>query len=68
VILQLKTGTYFGLKQVGTATWKFIQEPHTVKEIYQEILARYEVDSQRWQQDLYGLLEEMRAADLIEIK
>jgi hypothetical protein len=68
VILQLKTGTYFGLNQVGTATWEFIQEPHTVKEIYQEILTRYEVDSQRWERDLYALLEEMRAADLIEIK
>ena len=68
MILQLETGNYFRLNQVGTATWEFVQESHTVREIYLEILARYEVDSQRWERDLYGLLEEMREAELIEIK
>ena len=68
LILQLQTGNYFRLNQVGTATWEFMQESHTVREIYLEILGRYEVDSQRWERDLYGLLEEMREAGLIEIK
>jgi Coenzyme PQQ synthesis protein D (PqqD) len=68
LILQLETGKYFRLNEVGAATWGFIQESHTVREIYLEILARYEVDSLRWEQDLYGLLNEMREAELIEIK
>jgi Coenzyme PQQ synthesis protein D (PqqD) len=68
LILQLQTGHYFRLNQVGTATWEFMQESHTVREVYLEILARYEVDSQRWERDLCGLLEEMREAELIEIK
>jgi hypothetical protein len=68
LILQLETGNYFRLNQVGTATWEFMRESHTVREIYLEILARYEVDAQRWERDLYGLLEEMREAELIEIK
>ena len=68
LILQLQTGKYFRLNQVGTATWEFIQESHPVREIYLEILARYEVDSLRWERDLYGLLEGMREAELIEIK
>jgi hypothetical protein len=68
LILQLETGNYFRLNPVGTATWEFIQESHTVREIYLEILARYEVNSQRCERDLYGLLEEMREAGLIEIK
>jgi hypothetical protein len=68
LILQLETGTYFRLNEVGAATWEFIQESHTVREIYLEILARYEVDSLRWERDLYGLLKEMMEAELIEIK
>jgi hypothetical protein len=68
LILQLQTGHYFRLNQVGTATWEFMQESHTVREVYLEILARYEVDSQRWERDLCWLLEEMREAELIEIK
>jgi len=68
LILQLETGNYFRLNQVGTATWEFIQESHTVREIYLEILARYEVDSLRWERDLYGLLEGMREAELIEVE
>jgi Coenzyme PQQ synthesis protein D (PqqD) len=68
LILQLQTGHYFRLNQVGTTTWEFMQESHSVREIYLEILARYEVDSHRWERDLYGLLEEMREAELIEIK
>jgi hypothetical protein len=67
LILQLQTGNYFRLNQVGTATWELIQESHTVREIYLEILGRYEVDSLRWERDLYGLLEGMREAELIEI-
>ncbi len=67
LILQLETGNYFRLNQVGVALWEFMQESHTVREIYLEILARYEVDSQRWERDLYGLLKEMREAGLIEI-
>ncbi|MGC1380624.1 MAG: PqqD family protein [Candidatus Baltobacteraceae bacterium] len=68
LILQLETGKYFRLNQVGTATWEFMQESHTVREIYLEILGRYEVDSRRWERDLYVLLKEMREAALIEIK
>jgi hypothetical protein len=68
LILQLQTGHYFRLNQVGTATWEFMQESHTVSEVYLEILARYEVDPERWERDLYGLLEEMREAELIDIK
>jgi hypothetical protein len=67
LILQLETGNYFRLNQVGTATWEFMQESHSVREIYLEILSQYEVDSQRWERDLYGLLKEMRGAGLIEI-
>jgi hypothetical protein len=68
LILQLETGNYFRLNEVGAATWEFIQESHTVREIYLEILTRYEVDSLRWEQDLYGLLNEMWDAELIEIR
>ncbi|PLZ30345.1 PqqD family protein, partial [Fischerella thermalis WC542] len=42
VILNLKSGVYHGLNEVGTLIWNLIQTPKTVKDIKAAILAEYE--------------------------
>ncbi|MER3490959.1 MAG: PqqD family protein [Mastigocladus sp. ERB_26_2] len=68
VILNLKSGTYHGLNEVGTLIWNLIQTPKTVKDIKAAILAEYEVEAERCDRDLLKLLEDLLAAELINIQ
>ncbi len=68
VILNLKSGTYYGLDGVGVRVWHLIQEPKTVSDIRDAILAEYEVEPARCEQDLLALLQDLAAEGLIEIR
>lgn len=66
VILHLTTGVYHGLDQVGSRVWELIQQPRTFREIYNVLLAEYEVDDATCERDLRELLEQLEKANLIE--
>ncbi|BBD59608.1 hypothetical protein NIES2109_23960 [Nostoc sp. HK-01] len=68
VILDIKSGAYYGLNQVGASIWNFIQSPKTIKEIQDAILAEYEVEAEVCKLDISDLLEDLAAKGLIEIK
>lgn len=66
-ILNLKSGIYFGLNNVGNSIWKLIQEPKTVKEIKESILEEYDVDPDLCRNDILEILQELSTHGLIEI-
>ncbi len=68
VILDLKSGVYHGLNEVGARIWDLIQQPKAVKNIKQMLLQEYEVEPERCDRDLMALLQELKAAGLIEVK
>ncbi|MBD2605340.1 PqqD family protein [Scytonema hofmannii FACHB-248] len=68
VILNLKTGVYHGLNEVGALIWNLIQEPKAVRDIKQMLLQEYEVEDQQCDRDLRALLEDLLAAGLIDVK
>jgi Coenzyme PQQ synthesis protein D (PqqD) len=68
VILNLKTGIYHGLNEVGALIWTLIQEPKIVKDIKQTLLLEYDVETQQCDSDLIALLESLLAAGLIDVK
>jgi Coenzyme PQQ synthesis protein D (PqqD) len=68
VILNLKTGTYYGLNAVGSSVWLLIQEPKTVQHLCEAILQEYDVDPQTCEQDVKTLLTDLLSAQLVEIK
>ena len=68
VILDLKSGIYYGLDAVGTFIWGLIQEPRGMGEIALAVLEEYAVEHQRCVEDLKGLLTEMAARNLIEVR
>jgi hypothetical protein len=67
VILNLETGTYYGLDAVGTRMWKLVQEQGRVDAVLEALLQEYEVEPARCEQDLLGLLHKLNAKGLIEI-
>jgi Coenzyme PQQ synthesis protein D (PqqD) len=68
VILNLKSGTYYGLNELGSVIWEFIQEPKTVADICESILQEYEVDAETCESSVQALLSDLINAQLVEIR
>lgn len=68
VILNLESGIYYGLNEVGAYIWRLISEPMVVGEIQEAILKKYDVSAELCEPDLLALLEDLAAHDLIEFK
>ena len=77
--LELKSGTYFGLDEVGATIWNLIAQPRRVIEIRDALLSEYDVDAERCGRELIELLDtlerfwrnpqhRMTQRDLIAIK
>ena len=67
-ILNMKNSVYYGMNPVGTRVWKLLQQPRSVIELRDAVLEEYEVEAERCERDLLGLLEKMRSEGLIEVR
>ncbi len=67
-ILNVKSGVYYGLDPVGARIWTLIQQPRSVDELRETLLNEYDVEPERCEGDLLGLLEKLLAEGLIEVK
>jgi hypothetical protein len=67
VILDLASGTYFGLDPVGGRIWQSMSEGRTLAEVCAAMLAEYEVTPEDIERDVLRLAEELRAKQLIDI-
>lgn len=68
VILNLETGTYYGLHGVGGRIWSFLEEPRSVAAIKEAILAEFDVEPEQCLADLMELLGDLAEAKLIVIR
>lgn len=67
VILNIETGIYSGLDQVGTTIWNTLAEPATFVNLKKRIMADYEVSEQRCSDDLSVFLDELLKNRLITL-
>lgn len=67
VLLNLKTGNYFGLDPIGTRAWELILEHHSLERVHSALLEEYDVDSDSLAQDLLTLVTEFRLKGLVEV-
>jgi hypothetical protein len=68
VLLNLRTGRYFGLDQVGTRMWTVLTTAESLQAAYDALLAEYEVDGHRLDQDLRTLVEKLVEHGLLEVR
>jgi hypothetical protein len=68
VILNLRTGVYYGLDSVGARIWALLQEPRRASEVIEIVLDEYDVERNQCELDLLNLLTELEARDLLEIQ
>ena len=68
VILDVKSGIYYGLNEVGARVWNLIQEARSVSEVCAILLEEYEVDPERCEHELLLLFQDLATKGLIEVK
>jgi hypothetical protein len=68
VILNLKTGVYQGLNEVGARIWALIQQPLAVSDIQQTLLQEYEIEPSTCLIDIFTLLQHLQAVGLVEVQ
>ena len=65
VILDVATGTYFGLDTVGARIWELMTEERTLAEICDLMLEEYEVSRDELEGDLKRLAQDLADQGLI---
>ena len=68
VILNLKSGEYFGLDPVGARIWSWLETPQAVVQLRDRLVEDYKVDSDQIERDLFALLTQLVDEGLIEVR
>ena len=67
-VLNLKTGVYYGLDEVGASVWKLLAEPRRIDEIVDALIGEYEVDREACLRDVMALVGELAVRGLVEVR
>lgn len=68
IVLNPRSGVYFGLDSVGSEIWNLIQQERSVSEINEMLLAEYDVHADQCAKDVLVFLSQLTENDLIEVK
>jgi hypothetical protein len=66
-LLDKTTGNYIGLDPVATSIWRLLAQPRDLAELVAGIVAEYEVDEQRAQDDILSFLKLLETAELVKV-
>lgn len=67
VLLNLHSGMYYGLNEVGALIWQSIQKHQSVDEVRDSLLNEYDVDPDICLNEVNEHLSNLISADLIEV-
>lgn len=68
VLLDMESENYFGLDEVGTAIWQFMQEYGTLQEVFDAMLEQYDVDDEVLEKDLSDFVGKLIESGLVVVK
>ena len=65
VMLDMESGSYFGLNAVASAIWEKLEHAVDFKELVESLLTQFDVDQTECEADTKELLEQMLANNII---
>lgn len=68
VLLDMDTGFYYTLDEVGGIIWKMIVSNKDLDQIIAKIVSEYEIDEETATKDIKALLNNLKKEDLIKAK
>lgn len=67
ILLQLESGNYFSLNEVGALVWNELEAPRTVQQLCDRVCSEYEVDAQHCLRDVTQLIEHLLKEQMVEL-
>jgi hypothetical protein len=67
VILDLQSGTYFGLNAVGARIWQLIERHGALRPVFDDLCDTYDAAPDTLERDLIALVSRLREARLGEV-
>ena len=67
VILDLSSGTYFGLDPIGARVWQLLADGANLQQVVTTLLADYEVAQEQLQQDVQALVDDLVTRGLVHV-
>ena len=67
ILLEMKSGSYFGLDPVGARMWSLLAESGDSEIMFGQLLAEYDVDEPTLRRDTERLVAELLEAGLLAI-
>jgi len=67
VLLEIATGRYYGLNEVGTRIWSLLQLHGEIEAVHRDLLAEYHVPAHELRQDLLDFVGLLISRRLIEL-
>jgi hypothetical protein len=68
IVLNLQTGTYFGLDEVGTRVWQLIDRYGALFVVRDALVAEFEVDADTAGRDLMDLVSDLAERGLVDVE
>lgn len=65
VILNIKSGTYFKLNEVGSRIWELVEKPVTISALVEAVLSEFDVVAEQCQADVLNLVAKLEEAGLV---
>jgi DNA-binding ferritin-like protein (Dps family) len=65
VLLDLSSGYYFRLNEVGTYIWPLLDGKHDLAEIVEEVVKRFEVSQRQAKKDISSFIQYLLTENLI---
>ena len=66
VLLNLDSGIYFGLNEVGTRIWTVLGQDGALQSVFDAMKQQYDVVPERLEKDLLELVEQMSSKGLVQ--
>jgi len=67
VIFNANTEHYFGLDEVGTTIWNYIEQSRDLKVVLNSMLEKYDADKSTLEKDLNKFIKELEKSGLVEV-
>jgi hypothetical protein len=68
IVLDMVSGTYFGLDAVGARIWQLLTESGSIEQISERLVCEFDVTPQQAASDLARLVAELTANGLLTVE
>ena len=59
VMMSIEKGEYYGLDATGSEIWQLFEQPRSVAEICDQMIARYDVEPEECERDVVAFLDDL---------